>query len=265
MKLFFIGDIFASAGRSIVAELLPGIIEREKIDLVIANGENAAGGFGITPQIADELLGLGIDAVTSGNHIWDKREIHEYLGRTPQLLRPANYAAELPGSGVYLATARQGVSCAVINLQGRTYLPATDCPFRKADEILASLPDSIRVRFVDFHAEVTSEKVAMGWYLDGRATAVIGTHTHIATADTRILPGGTAYQTDSGMTGPYESVIGVEREPVLRKFLTSQPVRMEAAKGWVELHGVIVEADPATGRALSARRVAATHGGELIG
>jgi hypothetical protein len=265
MNILFIGDIFASAGRSIVAELLPGIVRREHIDLVIANGENAAGGFGITPQIADDLLGLGIDAMTSGNHIWDKREIYEYLDRTPQLIRPANYPSELPGSGVFLATARNGALCAVVNLQGRTYLPATDCPFRKADEILAALPAGVKVRFVDFHAEVTSEKMAMGWYLDGRVSAVVGTHTHIATADTRILPGGTAYQTDSGMTGPYESVIGVEREPILRKFLTAQPVRMEAAKGWVEFHSVIIEVDPDSGRAVSARRYAATHGGALIG
>jgi hypothetical protein len=264
MNILFIGDIFASAGRSIVAELLPGIVARENIDLVIANGENAAGGFGITPQIADGLLGLGIDVITSGNHIWDKREIYDYLDRTPQLLRPANYPAELPGAGVYIATARNGVACAVISLQGRTYMPATDCPFRKADQILEALPKEVRVRFVDFHAEVTSEKVAMGWHLDGRVSAMIGTHTHIPTADTRILPGGTAYQTDSGMTGPYQSVIGVEREPVLRKFLTSQPIKMEAAKGWVELRGVIVEADPATGRANSARAFGATHGGALI-
>jgi 2',3'-cyclic-nucleotide 2'-phosphodiesterase len=265
MKLLFIGDIFASAGRSIVAELLGGIVQNEAIDFVIANGENAAGGFGITPVIADDLLSLGIDVLTSGNHIWDKREIYEYLDRTPQLLRPANYLAELPGTGVHIATARNGVACAVINLQGRTYMPATDCPFRKADEILAALPPEVRVRFVDFHAEVSSEKMAMGWYLNGRVSAVIGTHTHIPTADTRILPGGTAYQTDSGMTGPYESVIGVERDPIVRKFLTSQPVRMEAAKGWVELHGVVIEVDPETGQAVSARRYAATHGGLLIG
>lgn len=261
MRILFIGDIFGAAGRGIVSELLQPLVREHQADLVIANCENAAGGFGVTPQIADGLLALGIDVLTSGNHIWDKREIYDYLGRTPQLLRPANYAPELPGRGLYIATARNGEPCAVLNLQGRTFLPPIDCPFRAADRLLAELAPSIKVRFLDFHAEVTSEKAAMGWYLDGRVSAIIGTHTHIPTADTRILPGGAAYQTDCGMTGPYESVIGVEREPILQKFLTALPVRMEAAKKGVELRAVLVDADSATGRATSVQRIAVTHGG----
>lgn len=260
MNLLFIGDIFASAGRHVVAERLAGIINTESIDFVVANGENAAGGFGITPHIADELLELGVDCITSGNHIWDKREIYDYLDRQPLLLRPANYAEELPGKGVAVVKARNGVPVAVINLQGRTYMPATDCPFRKADRILAELPAAVKVRFVDFHAEVTSEKMAMGWHLDGRVSGMIGTHTHVPTADERVLPGGTAYQTDSGMTGPYDSVIGVEREPILRKFMTATPVKMEAARGRVELRGAILDIDEQTGRARSIRRYTTTHG-----
>jgi 2',3'-cyclic-nucleotide 2'-phosphodiesterase len=254
MNLLFVGDIFASPGRGIVAENLRRIVAENHIDLTIANGENSAGGFGITPLIAEELFSYGADVITSGNHIWDKKEIYEYLAREPRLLRPANYSADLPGSGVYVAEARNGVKCAVINLQGRTHMPATDCPFRKADEILAALAPAVKVKLVDFHAELTSEKTAMGWYLDGRVSAVLGTHTHIPTADTRILPRGTAYQTDVGMTGPYNSVIGVESDIIIRRFLTALPVRMEAAKTGAELHSVIVEVDEATGRALSVRR-----------
>jgi len=257
-NLLFIGDIFGSVGRGIVAKHLPGIVVTENIHLTIANGENAAGGFGITPQIADDIFGFGADVITSGNHIWDKREIYEYLPRQQRLLRPANYAAELPGSGVIVVEARNGVRCAVLNLQGRSYMPSTDCPFRKADALLAGLPAGVNVRLVDFHAELTSEKQAMGWYLDGRVSAVVGTHTHVPTADTRILPNGTAYQTDVGMTGPYQSVIGVDKDIILQRFLTQLPVRMEAARHGAELHAVIVEVDEATGRAASIRRVAVT-------
>jgi 2',3'-cyclic-nucleotide 2'-phosphodiesterase len=263
MRLFFIGDIFASAGRSIVAELLPGIRRELAPDLIIANCENAAGGFGVTPQIADDLLNQGVDVLTTGNHIWDKRDIYDYLNRTPQLIRPANYPAETPGKGLCIVTAQNGVTCAVINLQGRTYLPNIDCPFRKADQLLESLAN-IKVRFVDFHAEVTSEKVALGWYLDGRVSAVVGTHTHIPTADARILHKGTGYQTDCGMTGPYDSVIGVEKDAILQRFLTAQPVKMEAARGWVELRAVIVDVDENTGRATAIRPYAANHNGRIL-
>ncbi len=254
MKLLFIGDIFGHAGRSIVADHLADIRSSQQIDVVIANVENSAAGFGVTPGTADELLRCGIDVMTSGNHIWDKKDIYDYFSRQPRLLRPANFPAGAPGTGVFIHETKAGTRCAVINLQGRVYMAHTDCPFRKADEILAALPSDVKVRFIDFHAEVTSEKIAMGWYVDGRVSALVGTHTHIPTADTRILPGGTAYQTDCGMTGPYDSVIGVEKEPVLRKFLSAMPVKMEPAKHMVELHSVIVDVDDATGKALSVRR-----------
>jgi hypothetical protein len=253
MNILFIGDIFASPGRRIVADHLQDIVEANGIDLTIANAENAAGGFGLTPAIAEELFGLGLDVLTSGNHVWDKREVYDYLRRQPRLLRPANYP-EAPGQGAIVWRARNGVDCAVINLQGRTYMPSTDCPFRKADQILGALDPAIKVRFVDFHGEATSEKIAMGWYLDGRVSAVIGTHTHVPTADTRILPGGAAYQTDCGMTGPYHSVIGVQIDIVVQRFLTGLPVRMEAARQNAELHAVIVDVDEATGKARAIRR-----------
>ena len=253
MNILFIGDIFASPGRRIVADHLQDIVESNGIQLAIANAENAAGGFGITPAIAEELFGLGLDVLTSGNHVWDKRDVYDYFKRQPRLLRPANYP-DAPGSGVIVVCARNGVACAVLNLQGRTYMPVTDCPFRKADQILNDLDPAVKVRFVDFHAEVTSEKIAMGWYLDGRVSALVGTHTHVPTADTRILPGGTAYQTDCGMTGPYHSVIGVEIDVILQRFLTGLPVRMEAARQSSELHSVIVDVDEATGRARAVRR-----------
>jgi len=255
MNLLFIGDVFASPGRRILAEHLPRLVSELEIDLIVANVENAAGGSGPTPEIAQELLGLGLDVLTSGNHIWDRKEIMPYLDQQPRLLRPANYPPGLPGQGVFQGCTRGGCEYAVINLQGRSYMPPIDCPFRKADQILASLDQSVKVRIVDFHAELTSEKMAMGWYLDGRVSAVIGTHTHVPTADTRILPGGTAYQTDAGMTGPYESVIGVDKQIVLRRFLTFAPVRFEAARGKVELHGLFVQIDGNTGKAMAARRI----------
>jgi hypothetical protein len=254
MRLLFIGDIFGHAGRRIVADHVKDIRSSQAIDVVIANAENSAAGFGITPGIADELFGCGIDVMTSGNHIWDKKDIFDYMARTPRLLRPANYPPGCPGAGVYIHETPSGARCAILNLQGRVYMANTDCPFRRADELIAALPNDVKARFVDFHAEVTSEKMAMGWYLDGRVSAVIGTHTHIPTADTRILPGGTAYQTDCGMTGPYDSIIGVEKDPVLHKFLTALPVKMEPAKGSVELHSVIVEVSDVTGKALTIKR-----------
>ena len=253
MNILFVGDIYASAGRRILADHLSDIIATNRIDLAIANAENSAGGFGVTPPVAEELLNLGVDVLTTGNHVWDKRDIYNYLDRQPRLLRPANYP-DAPGRGVTTVTARNGVECAVINLQGRVYMPATDCPFRAADRILAELDSNIRVKFVDFHAEVTSEKMAMGWYLDGRVSAIVGTHTHIPTADTRVLPGGTAYQTDCGMTGPYDSVIGVETATIIHRFLTSLPVRMESSGKKPELHAVIVDVDETTGKARSIRR-----------
>lgn len=238
----------------IVADHLKDIRSSQQIDVVIANVENSAAGFGVTPGVADELFRCGIDVMTSGNHIWDKRDIYDYLPRQPRLLRPANFPEGAPGSGVYIHETSSGAKCAVINLQGRVYMAQTDCPFRKADAIFESLPTQVKVRFIDFHAEVTSEKMAMGWHVDGRASAMIGTHTHIPTADTRILPGGTGYQTDCGMTGPYDSVIGVEKAPIIQKFLTAMPVRMEPAKTSVELHAVILDVDESTGKTTDIRR-----------
>ncbi|HZQ54491.1 MAG TPA: TIGR00282 family metallophosphoesterase [Bryobacteraceae bacterium] len=255
MRILFIGDIFASGGRGIVAENLNRLVSEYKVDLAIANAENSAGGFGITPLIAEELLSLGLDVLTGGNHSFDKREIHDYLIRQPRLLRPANYPSGLPGSGVYQGVARNGVPYAVVNLQGRAHMANIDCPFRKADELLNSLDPAVKIRIVDFHAELTSEKVAMGWYLDGRATAMLGTHTHIPTADERVLPGGLAYQTDTGMTGPYESVIGVDKDIILRRFLTGLTGRMEAARHGIELHGAMITADESTGKAIQIQRI----------
>jgi metallophosphoesterase (TIGR00282 family) len=255
MRILFIGDIFASGGRGIVAENLNRLITEHKIDLVIANAENSAGGFGITPLIAEELLSLGIDVLTGGNHSFDKREIHDYYEHQSRLLRPANYPPGLPGTGVYTGKARNGAPYAVLNLQGRAHMSNIDCPFRKADELLGALDPQIKIRFVDFHAELTSEKVAMGWHLDGRATAMIGTHTHIPTADSRILPGGLAYQTDSGMTGPYESVIGIDKDIIVRRFITGLHGRMEAARHGVELHAVVITADETTGLSSAIDRI----------
>ncbi len=254
MRILFIGDIVGSAGRRILADHLADLARGQQIDLVIANCENAAAGFGITPRLAEELLGLGIDVLTSGNHIWDKKEILDYIGRQPRLLRPDNYPSQAPGSGIFVGRTASGTSYAVLNFQGRMYLPNIDCPFRRADAALAALDPAVRVRIVDFHAEITSEKIAFGWYLDGRATAVIGTHTHVPTADERVLPGGTAYQTDAGMTGAYDSVIGVSKEAAIQRFLSGMPNRLEPATTDVRLSACIVEADETTGRASSIRR-----------
>ncbi len=255
MNLLFIGDIYSSVGRNMVAANLSELQATYGVQLTIANAENSAGGFGVTPQIADELLELGVDAITTGNHVWDKRDFYEYLDRSPRVTRPANYPEELPGKGLIYVEARNGVKVAILNIQGRALMTPLDCPFRKADDLVSQIPASIKVRFLDFHAELTSEKVAMGWHLDGRVSAVIGTHTHIPTADTRILAGGTAYQTDCGMTGPYDGVIGADKELVLKKFLTSLPVRLEAAKKGGELHAVLIEIDENTGHALKIQRV----------
>jgi metallophosphoesterase (TIGR00282 family) len=254
MRILFIGDIFASYGRRIVADHLDDIKSAQSIDLAIANAENSAGGFGITPSIAEELFDLGLDVLTTGNHVWDKKDIYDYFVKRPNLIRPANYPEGCPGTGLYIARAKNDVPVAVMNLQGRTYMPQTDCPFRKADQMLAALDPAVKVRFVDFHAEVTSEKCAMGWYLDGRVSAVIGTHTHIPTADSRVLANGTAYQTDCGMTGSYDSVIGVDRELIIRRFLTALPARMEPATTGIELHSVIIDIDESTGKATGIRR-----------
>lgn len=254
MKILFIGDIFGRPGRNIVKDRLPELRKQHAVDLVIANCENAAAGFGITPPLAEELFDLGIDVMTTGNHVWDKREIIEYFHMADgnphsparRLLRPANFSQGLPGWGVYEGQ-KNGVRYAVLNLQGRVFMGSSDDPFRYVDRLLEQIKS--KIVFVDFHAEASSEKVAFGWYLDGRATAVVGTHTHIPTADATILPKGTAYITDVGMTGPYDSVIGVKKELVIEKFLSGMPARFEAANGDVRLCAVLVQCDDQTGRA----------------
>ena len=238
------------------------LVESNKAELLIINVENAAGGFGVTPAICEEFFELGADVLTTGNRVWDKKEIGDYLNAgtkngnsaARRVLRPANYPATVPGSGHYEGMTRGGVPYAVMNLQGRVFMVQNDCPFRTADRLLEQT--NAKVIVVDMHAEATSEKVAMGWYLDGRVTAVLGTHTHVATADTRVLPNGTAYQTDVGMSGPHDSVIGVEKEQVLARFLTSMPNRFDAARGDVRLNGVLIDCDPQTGRAHSVQRIA---------
>ncbi|MFZ0480116.1 MAG: TIGR00282 family metallophosphoesterase [Terriglobales bacterium] len=260
MKIFFIGDIFGRPGRTIVKDRLPELRKQHSPDLVIANCENAAAGFGITPALAEELFDLGIDVMTTGNHIWDKREIIDYFQMADgnphsparRLLRPANYPANLPGWGVYEGK-KNGVAYAVINLQGRVFMGSSDDPYRYADSLLEKI--KAKVIFVDLHAEATSEKIAFGWYVDGRVTAVVGTHTHIPTADETILTKGTAYITDVGMTGPYDSVIGVKKELVIERFLSGMPARFEAATGDVRLCAVVVECDDQTGRAQKIERL----------
>ena len=261
MRILFVGDIFGRPGRTIVHERLPELQEQYGVELTIANGENAAGGFGITPQIAEELFELGIDVLTSGNHIWDKREIIEYISSANgnesslarRLLRPANYPAGSPGFGWYQGRTRSGVDYGVINLQGRVFMASNDDPFRVADELLKQI--TAKVVLVDLHAEATSEKLALGWYLEGRVTAVLGTHTHVPTADEKVLAGGTAVLTDVGMTGPYESVIGVQKDQIVQRFLTNMPARFEAATNDVRLCAALIDCDPGTGRATGIQRI----------
>jgi len=260
MHILFIGDIFGKPGRTMVKEKLAGLVKENAVDLVIANGENAAAGFGITPPLAEELFEMGIDVITTGNHIWDKREIVEYFDAADgnphsparRVLRPANYPPGMPGWGVYEGK-KGSVAYAVMNLQGRVFMASNDDPFRIADQRLKEIKAKVVV--VDIHAEATSEKMSMGWYLDGRATLVVGTHTHVPTADERVLPGGTAYITDVGMTGPFDSVIGVKKEMIVAKFLNNMPARFEAATGDVRLCAIVVDCDEATGRARSVRRL----------
>lgn len=261
MRILFIGDIFGKPGRVSVKEHLPAFVKQRPVDLVIANAENAAGGFGLTPPIIDELFDLNIAVLTTGNHVWDKREIIDYFHNANgdaysparRLLRPANYPAGSPGWGLFQGQTRDGISYAVINLQGRVFMTSNEDPFRIADELLKQI--QAKVILVDFHAEATSEKAALGWHLDGRVTALLGTHTHVPTADERVLPGGTAYQTDVGMTGPYDSVIGVTKETILQKFLTNMPSRFEPATGDVRLCAAVIDCDPNTGRASRIERI----------
>ena len=255
MKILFIGDIVGSPGRKIVHDRVADILVQREIDLCIANGENAASGFGITPRIAEELLASGIEVISGGNHIWDRKEILEFFPHEPRLLRPANFPPGSPGSGFFVGRAKNGAGYAVLNLQGRTFMTPLDDPFRTALAELARIPPDVKVIVVDMHAEATSEKQAMGWFLDGKVSAVVGTHTHVATADFRVLPGGTAYITDVGMTGPHDSVIGMEKQAILQKFLDGMPARFAVAEGDVQMNTVLIDVDESTGRARSIERL----------
>ena len=255
IRLLFLGDIVGKPGRELVRKGLPSLIEHYNVDLVIANAENAAAGRGITREIGDQLLNWGVDVMTSGNHIWAQREAIDYIGAEARLLRPANFPAGVPGNGSYLARTAQGRPVGVINVMGRVFMQELDNPFQRVLEEVDALRSRTRIIFVDFHAEATSEKIAMGWHLDGKVTAVVGTHTHVQTADEQILPGGTAYLTDVGMTGPHDGVIGVDKVPVIDKFLRGMPVRMETASGNPRLNGILIAADEATGKATSIQRL----------
>jgi len=254
LTILCVGDVFGEPGRRAVEKVLPRLKKQHEADLAIVNVENAAAGFGVTPALARDILSHGADVMTSGNHIWDKKEIIEYIAKENLLLRPANFPAGAPGAGSIVVKAGPH-KVAVLNLMGRVFLPSLDCPFRKADEEIARLKLETPVVIVDMHCEATSESQAMGWYLDGRVSAVVGTHRHVQTADERVLPQGTAYITDLGMTGPTDSVIGVEPAIALQRFLTQMPNRFEPAKGPAALHGVVIRVDAETGRGLSIERL----------
>lgn len=258
IRLLFIGDVMGSAGRRALKTHLERVIDRERVDLVAVNVENAAGGFGITAGVLAEMENLPVDVWTTGNHVWDKKEGIPLLDAHPTLIRPANYPEGNPGRGWCVVETAGGVPVAVVNLQGQSMMPPIDNPFRVGDRVLgeiAAAHPSLKVILVDMHAEATSEKQAMGWHLDGRVSAVLGTHTHVPTADERILPGGTAFQTDVGMTGPYESIIGMKPAKVLERFLFNTPRPFEPAKRDIQLRGALVEVDETTGRATAIRRI----------
>jgi metallophosphoesterase (TIGR00282 family) len=255
MKIIIIGDVVGKPGRGILCRSLGSLREEHEAEFIVVNVENAAAGAGITAQIGEEILAAGADVMTSGNHIYDKREGVAYIEQEKRLLRPANYAPDAPGRGVWIGSTASGTPVAVINVQGRVFMPATDCPFRTADKILSEIKGRASVVIVDHHAEATSEKQAMGRYLDGRVSVVVGTHTHVQTADEQILPGGTAYITDLGMTGPHDGIIGVEAERVLNRFLRGMPTRLEPATGDARLNGVVVEIDERTGKAIRIDRI----------
>lgn len=258
MKVLMIGDVVARPGRVAVLDRIQDLREQNNIDLVVMNAENVTGGFSITPPHAEQLFTAGIDVMTSGNHIFDKREAHAYIARQPRLLRPANYSPATPGSGMWVGEVG-GVRVAVLNLIGRVFMHPSDDPFRAADELLATLSEDVKVRLVDIHAEATSEKAAMGWYLDGRVSAVVGTHTHVQTADERILTKGTAYLTDIGMTGSYAGVIGMVKEDVIERFTSALHKRAEHSTGDVRICAVVIDIDEATGRAREISRLSLKH------
>ncbi len=258
MRVLIFGDVVARPGRIAVLERVEDLREQHQIDLVVMNAENVAGGFSITPSLADELFRSGIDVMTSGNHIFDKREVIPYIEKQPRLLRPANYPPGTPGKGLWLGEVK-GVKVAVLNLIGRVFMGPADDPFRVADELVKSIPADVRVRLVDLHAEATSEKAAMGWFLDGRVSAVTGSHTHVQTADERILPGGTAYLTDTGMTGSYSGVIGMNREDVIARFTTVTNRRAENATGDTRICAAVIDIDEESGRAREITRLSLSH------
>ncbi|MBL8140316.1 MAG: TIGR00282 family metallophosphoesterase [Acidobacteria bacterium] len=255
MRILFVGDIVGRPGRDILAAALPRLTRRHGIDFVIANAENSAGGFGVTRETGDAILRSGVHVMTSGNHIWDKKEVFPYIADEPRLLRPLNYPAGAPGEGAAVFTTPNGERVAVINAMGRVHMPLVDDPFAAIDRALVRVRDEASIVIVDVHAEVTSEKISLAWHLDGRATLVVGTHTHVQTADERILPHGTAAITDVGMTGPHDGVIGVEKVPAISRFLNGLPSRFETATGDPRLCAVLVEADDASGRARSILRL----------
>jgi metallophosphoesterase (TIGR00282 family) len=255
MKAIIIGDIVGKPGRAVLAQSLKRLKDQHEAEFVVANVENAAAGAGIIPRVADEILNAGVDVMTSGNHIYDKKEGIQYIESEPRLLRPANYASDAPGRGVWVGSTVAGTPVAVVNIQGRVFMPPTECPFKTAERIITEIKSRAAVVIVDHHAEATSEKWAMGRYLDGRVSVVVGTHTHVQTADEQILPGGTAYITDLGMTGPHDSIIGVESHLVISKFLRGMPTRFETATGDARLNGIVVEIDERTGKAVSIQRL----------
>lgn len=250
-----IGDIVGRPGRSIIRHKLPFIKKKYEADFVIANGENAAGGRGITEKIAQELFISGIDFLTMGNHVWDNKDIFNFIEKEDFMIRPANYPLEAPGKGYRVIQTDKGLNIGILNISGRTFMNPLDCPFKTADKIICEMQEKAKIIIVDFHAEATSEKIAMGYYLDGKVSLVVGTHTHVQTADEKILSHGTAYITDLGMTGPSESVLGMEKDRVIQKFLTQMPVRFEVAKGPSEINGIAVEIDESTGKALAIQRI----------
>ncbi|MDP3091827.1 MAG: TIGR00282 family metallophosphoesterase [Nitrospira sp.] len=255
MKILYIGDIMGEPGRRAVGRMVPRVVSQRQVDVVIGNGENVAGGFGITPELAEELFEMGLSVITTGNHAWDKKEILEYFPREPRLLRPANYPAGVPGNGSYVVETPGGEKLAVLQLMGRAYMPTLDCPFQVAKREVAKLKREAAAVLVDMHAEATSEKMAMGHYLDGDVVAVVGTHTHVQTADEQILPKGTAYLTDIGMTGPLHGVIGVKKELAIEKFLTGMPKRFEVASGPTVFCAVLIEVDAQLGKAIAIERI----------
>ncbi|WP_134687113.1 TIGR00282 family metallophosphoesterase [Brevibacillus migulae] len=254
MKLLFIGDIVGSPGREIVKDYLPRLKRKYQPTFIVANGENAANGKGITEKIVKELFEAGVQAITLGNHTWDNKEIFEFIDDQDRVIRPANFPPGTPGKGITYIKQPEG-ELAIINLQGRTFLPPLDCPFAKADELVEQARKRTKYIFVDFHAEVTSEKQALSWYLDGRISGLVGTHTHVQTGDERILPQGTAYLTDAGMCGPSDGILGMDREVVIKKFRTQLPVRFEVASGPTQLNGVVITLDKASGKATKIERI----------